>query len=65
MGNAQSQVLDLKMILDNDIAVLKKVINGKPSYTKKVLNEMMKSGWKIVKSHSHPDGTITYVLELI
>ena len=52
------------MILDNNIAVLRKVINGKPSYTKKVLAKMTNAVWKIVKSHSHPDGTFTYVLEL-
>ena len=52
------------MILDNNIAVLRKAINGKPSYTKKVLDKMTNAGWKIVKSHSHPDGTFTYVLEL-
>jgi hypothetical protein len=28
------------MILDNNIAVLRKAINGKPSYTKKVLAKM-------------------------
>jgi len=52
------------MILDNNMAVLRKAINGKPSYTKKVLAKMTNAGWKIVKSHSHPDGTFTYVLEL-
>ena len=52
------------MILDNNIAVLRKAINGKPSYTKKVLEKMTKQGWKIVKTNSHPDGTFTYVLEL-
>jgi hypothetical protein len=29
-----------------------------------VLAKMTNAGWKIVKSHSHPDGTFTYVLEL-
>lgn len=52
------------MIIDNTIAVLRKSINGKPSYTKKILKEMTNCGWKIVKSHAHPDGTFTYVLEL-
>ena len=52
------------MILDNTIAVLRKTITGKPSYTKKVLKEMTRCGWKISKSHAHPDGTFTYVLEL-
>ena len=52
------------MIIDNEIAVLRKVINGKPSYTKKKLAEFSKSGWRIITSHLHPDGTTTYVLEL-
>ena len=52
------------MIIDNEIAVLRKVINGKPSYTKKKLAEFSKSGWRIVTTHLHPDGTTTFVLEL-
>jgi hypothetical protein len=52
------------MILDNTLSILRKAVTGKPSYTKKVLEKMTKQGWKIVKSHSHPDGTSTYVLEL-
>jgi hypothetical protein len=52
------------MIIDNEIAVLRKVITGSPSYTKKILAKMLNSGWKIAKSHGHPDGTFTYVLEL-
>lgn len=52
------------MIIDNTIAVLRKAITGSPSYTKKVLKQMHKSGWKVVKAHTHPDGNTTYVLEL-
>ena len=43
---------------------MKKVINGQPNYIKKVLMKMMNSGWRVTKSHSHPDGTFTYVLEI-
>jgi len=49
---------------NNKNAVLRKVINGKPSYTRKKLAEFSKSGWRIVGEHSHPDGTTTFVLEL-
>ena len=52
------------MILDNTLSILRKTVTGKPSYTKKVLEKMTKQGWKIVKTNSHPDGTLTYVLEL-
>jgi hypothetical protein len=52
------------LIGGDEIAVLRKVINGKPSYTKKKLAEFSKSGWRIVTKHVHPDGTTTFVLEL-
>jgi hypothetical protein len=52
------------MIVDSEIAVLRKVITGAPSYTRKLLDKYRKSGWTVVKAHVHPDGKITYVLEL-
>ena len=48
----------------SNVDILRKVLTGKPNYTKKVLEKMTNQGWEIMKSYSHPDGTLTYVLEL-
>jgi hypothetical protein len=43
---------------------MKSVITGQPKYVDKKLNTMRKQGYVVQKSHAHPDGSRTYVLEL-
>jgi hypothetical protein len=43
--------------------IKKNVVTGKPKYISKRVDDLMKMGWTIAKSHTHPDGSRTYVLE--
>lgn len=43
---------------------MKSVITGQPKYVDKKLDAMRKRGYVITKSHTHPDGNKTYVLDL-
>jgi len=43
---------------------MKSVITGQPKYIDKKLNTMRKQGYVVQKSHTHPDGSRTYVLDL-
>ena len=43
--------------------IKKNVVTGQPKYISKRVADLQKAGWNIAKSHTHPDGSKTYVLE--
>ena len=42
-----------------------KVFTGQKPYVTKKLRELHGRGWVIVRSHRHPDGSETYVMEYV
>lgn len=41
------------------------VFTGQKAYVTKKLRDMHRKGWAIVRSHQHPDGSTTYVMEYV
>jgi hypothetical protein len=42
-----------------------KTFTGQKAYVTKKLRDHHKRGWAIVRSHKHPDGSETYVMEYV
>ena len=43
---------------------MQQTVTGKPNYIRKRVDDMQKSGYKVVRSHQHPNGDQTYVMEM-
>ena len=42
-----------------------KIVTGNPDYVKRKCSELYKEGYTLLKSHKHPDGSITVKLAYI
>lgn len=42
-----------------------KTFTGQPRYCVKRLRELQRSGYRIIRSHKHPDGSETYTVEYV
>jgi hypothetical protein len=42
-----------------------KTFTGQPRYCVKRLRDLHGQGYKIIRSHKHPDGSETYVMEYV
>jgi hypothetical protein len=41
------------------------VFTGQKAYVTKKLRDLHGKGWAVVRSHQHPDGSATYVMEYV
>ena len=41
------------------------VFTGQPAYVRRKLRDLQGRGWVIVRSHKHPDGSETFVMEYV
>ena len=49
----------------NEDMIMTKTFTGQPRYCVKRLRELQGNGWVIIRSHRHPDGSETYVMEYV